>query len=146
MASITPAARMPSMTMNRPNNKSKVSLSKSFHSSFQGEMLFLRKLARRKPMKQSAIQISPLRKEYRTAKMGLVGKGKNDATMSSKTVMIKSNVGKPSSTWVSTCAVIRVFSLRNKNNKINMEAKAPSSTAQKIPGFPCIQKKSKKLI
>ena len=55
-------------------------------------------------------------------------------------------VGTSSSTCVSTLAVMDCFSRRNSHSSTSREVNAPSSTPQKMPGRPCIQKKSKKFI
>ena len=47
---------------------------------------------------------------------------------------------------VSTCAVMGWVSRRNSHSSTNSDASAPSSTPQKMPGRPRIQKKSKKFI
>ena len=74
------------------------------------------------------------------------GSGKKDAAISSPTVSTIRAAGTSSSTSVSTFASTGCVSWRNSRSSTSSEASAPSSTPQKMPGRPCIQKKSKKFI
>ena len=66
--------------------------------------------------------------------------------MSRPTVSSIRAVGTSSSTSVSTLAAIGWVSRRNSHSSTASEASAPSSTPQKMPGRPRIQKKSKKFM
>ena len=143
---MTPAVRMPAITMNSPKSSSKVSRSNSCTTCTSGFAERSRRQARTTPTTHRVMQMSPLRSSYSVASRPLSGCGRKDATISSPTVSSIRAVGTSSSTCVSTRAVMGCFSFRNSHSSTSREVNAPSSTPQKTPGRPCIQKKSKKFI
>ena len=132
--------------MNRPNSRDRVSQSSARNISPTGRAERRRRQLRTTPNRQTATQIRPLRSSYRVRAMPPAGWGRKEAMISSPTVSSIRAVGTSSSTWVSPSAWTGWRSLRNSTHSTPREARAPSSTPQKMPGRPSIQKKSKKFI
>ena len=67
--------------------------------------------------------------------------GRKDAAISVSTMPTSMNEGNRLSTLVSTSASTGCFWSRNRISSTSTVPSAPSSTAQKMPGLPSIQKK-----